>query len=311
VSVAEFERMPRSRAVAITHAKTHVRVARALVDAVGPASIGVGPIALARIRALGFDWPDDIAKAAVQDGGEIDLVATLARIVRGHVYYDAGVHRSGGSGVPLRRRHRRGHRPRRRAARRHRAHAPRDDARAGDPREGRGLSVPAITAAQIRALGLDWPPPGVAETAGAIDLAATLRQVGSSDRAAHDVATHVRAVIAVVAAVGVRSIGLRNASGVGRIALARIRALGFDWPDDVARLAVTAGDEIDLVHTLVAIVREHAWCEYQYHGLRAQARRLMVRLDEVTDRADEYADGMHRLPAAIAHVQRILAAVTR
>ncbi|MBA2540496.1 MAG: hypothetical protein H0V17_12720 [Deltaproteobacteria bacterium] len=184
-----------------------------------------------------------------------------------------------------------------------------------------------IAVAHIHSFGLDWPADRVPED-GIVDLEDLLAQVHRDGRAAEDFyfaslaspagdearerhfaleafAHHVAAVLEVAKAIGDRSVG------VGPIPRSTIETLGLPCSKVLTDKLVAAGDEVDLVQTMVRLVRDFRYYDREYDGLSAQRQRYGASWDDITDRHDELVAGIRDHQDAIRELAAILAAVCR
>ena len=182
-----------------------------------------------------------------------------------------------------------------------------------------------IPVARIQALGLDWPADRI-DDEGMVDLDATAREVdralgpaenayfaalGTPDKdrmsdryyALRALGEHTAAVRRLVETIGEPSLG------VGPIPRATIQTLGLPCSPRLEKAFVLAGDELDLVQTMLRLVRDNLYYRREYDGLNDQRRRWGASKDDVSDRWDELAEGMRTTDQAIRELSAILAAV--
>jgi hypothetical protein len=178
-----------------------------------------------------------------------------------------------------------------------------------------------IAVAHIHSFGLDWPADRVPD-GGIVDLEVVLEQVTRESRAAEDeyfaslgnpdheaeserhdaleqLAHHVAGVLELAKAIGDRSVGVgpvprKMIETLGLPCSKRLRESLVDVCDETGN---KVGDEVDLVQTMLFVVRNFRYYDRKY--------------DEVMEVTDELIDGREGNQVAIFELAAILAAVCR
>jgi len=97
-----------------------------------------------------------------------------------------------------------------------------------------------------------------------------------------------------------------------KIAVAKIRELGFAWPssETVGKRAAISGDAIDLDETLVDLRKDLAFYEREQSAMYAFQAKWNADWNDVTDNREEYATKIEELRVGIALVEAIRAKTT-
>jgi hypothetical protein len=185
-----------------------------------------------------------------------------------------------------------------------------------------------ITLAQIHALGLEWPADLDPAADGTIDLAAAEARLAQDTRAAEnlyyasigkpgldaarerfrsleDQGHHVAGLSELARAIKRRSLG------VGPVPRATLTALGLPCGDLLTRSLVAAGEEVDLVQTMLRLVRSFRHYDKEYDGLAEQRSRYGASKDDISDRWGELSTAIQNHRRAIRELGDILSAICR